>query len=78
MDFDAEGRLLVAHWGGGHIEVFGPDGGVPQTRIKCPFQATSNVHFRPGTAEVYVTELTNHALWTFTWKSVGRKEACEM
>jgi hypothetical protein len=26
MDFDEAGNLIVAHWGSGHLEVFGPGG----------------------------------------------------
>ena len=77
MDFDSSGHLLVANWGSGFIEVFPPTGGKPVRRIKCPFQAPSNIHFKPGTAEVYVTEHTYNALWRFTWDNTGRTEASE-
>ena len=78
MDFDAEGNLLVANWGSGHLEVFGPDGGYPKQRIRCPFRCPSNLHFRPGSEQVLVTEHENHALWQFQWKCPGRKEYCEL
>jgi hypothetical protein len=34
MDFDEAGNLIVAHWGSGHLEVFGPDGGLKTTSRK--------------------------------------------
>jgi gluconolactonase len=78
MDFDAEGRLLVANWGGGHIEVFGPEGGNPIERIKCPFDKPSNLHFRPNSTEVFVTEHDSDSLWKFNWKCQGAKQFCEI
>ena len=77
MDFDEDGFLLVANWGSGHVEVFPPTGGVPSTRIRCPFDRVSNVHFRPNSNEVFVTEHDNHALWSFEWRTKGRKEYCQ-
>ncbi|XP_005109246.2 diisopropyl-fluorophosphatase [Aplysia californica] len=77
MDFDDVGNLLVAHWGAGHIEVFGPDGGEPIKRIKCPFDKPSNVHFEPNSNIVYVTEHTNHALWKFQWENKGMPQYCD-
>lgn len=56
MDFDEDNNLLVAHWGSGFLEVFGSEGGSPHTRIKLPFAKVSNLHFKKGTKEVYVTE----------------------
>ena len=77
MDFDEDGFLLVANWGGGHIEVFPPAGGAPSTRIRCPFDRVSNVHFRPNSNEVLVTEHDDDALWSFEWRAKGRKEYCQ-
>uniref|UniRef100_A0A0B6ZM12 SMP-30/Gluconolactonase/LRE-like region domain-containing protein n=1 Tax=Arion vulgaris TaxID=1028688 RepID=A0A0B6ZM12_9EUPU len=77
MDFDENGNLLVAHWGSGFIEVFGSEGGEPIQRIKCPFDKPSNLHFEPGTSNVYITEHTNHALWKFLWESQGKPQFCE-
>ncbi|ESP05381.1 hypothetical protein LOTGIDRAFT_227997 [Lottia gigantea] len=78
MDFDEDGNLLVAHWGSGHIEVFGPDGGKPRQRIKCPFQKISNLHFVPKSKTVYVTEHDDDALWKFTWERPGKPQYCEL
>ena len=78
MDFDKNGNLLVANWGSSHIEVYSPDGGDPIHRIKCPFSKPSNLHFRPGSNEVYVTEHENHALWTFKWECQGKSQYCEL
>ncbi|KAK3090074.1 hypothetical protein FSP39_008960 [Pinctada imbricata] len=77
MDLDEEDNLLVAHWGSGHIEVFGRDGGEPHTRIKCPFDRPSNLHFKKGTKTVYVTEHDSHALWKFDWKRGGKPQFCD-
>lgn len=77
MDFDETGHLLVAHWGSGFIEVFGPDGGEPVKRIQCPFDKPSNVHFEPNSNTVYVTEHTNHALWKFQWINKGMPQYCD-
>ena len=78
MDFDSAGNLLVAHHGSEHIEVFGPEGGTPFCRIKCPFKTPSNVHFRPNTKEVYVTEHDTHGLWMFEWTQTGAKQYCDL
>ena len=78
MDFDAAGNLLVANWGAGHIEVFTAAGGAPVARVCCPFSRVSNLHFRPASRQVYVTEHDNHALWCFTWRHEGRTEYCSM
>ncbi|KAL8583566.1 hypothetical protein ACOMHN_028337 [Nucella lapillus] len=77
MDLDAEGNLLVAHWGSGHIEVFGPQGGPPQQRVVCPFSRPSNLHFGPGSCKVYVTEHDSHGLWSFTWTTRGMPQYCD-
>lgn len=60
------------------FQVFGPAGGVPHTRIKMPFLRVSNLHFRPGSEEVYVTEHDTHGLWKFTWKYKGAKQYSEL
>ena len=78
MDFDEEGYLLVANWGSSHIEVYGPNGGDPVARIKCPFKNPSNVHFKPNSNEVYVTEHEFNGVWKFTWRAKGAKQWCEL
>ncbi|KAL4236759.1 hypothetical protein ACF0H5_005144 [Mactra antiquata] len=77
MDFDEKDNLIVANWGGGHLEVFSPVGGEPITRIKCPFKNPSNVHFLPGTNTVFVTEHEFNGLWKFEWKNKAKKQYCE-
>ena len=77
MDYDEENYLIVANHGGEHLEVFSPAGGDPVMRIKCPFQTPSNVHFKPGTSTVYVTEHDFHGLWKFEWKRKGKPQYCE-
>ena len=77
MDFDEDNNLLVANWGSSHIEVFGPDGGEPKMRIRCPFEKPSNLHFKPQTKTVFVTEHENNAVWKFEWQRNGKKQFCE-
>lgn len=77
MDFDEENNLLVAHWGSGFLEVFGPEGGSPHTRVKCPFSKVSNLHFKKGTKEVYVTEHDSYGLWKFEWQRPGKLQYCD-
>ena len=77
MDFDIDNNLLVANWGSSHIEVFAPEGGHPIERIKCPFERPSNIHFKPNSSEVFVTEHDNHAVWRFDWKRKGMPQYCE-
>ncbi|XP_013398179.1 diisopropyl-fluorophosphatase-like [Lingula anatina] len=78
MDFDEVGNLIVANHGNGHLEVFGPLGGHPIYRIKCPFSMPSNVHFKPNSCLVFVTEHTYHGLWKFEWKYKGKAQYCEL
>lgn len=77
MDFDATGRLLVAHHGGSHIEVFNSQG-VLESRIKCPFMRPSNLHFLNGTKLCFVTEHDNHAVWKLEWLCEGRPMYCDI
>jgi gluconolactonase len=67
IDFDSEGNLLVANWGGGAIEVFDPDGHLLH-RIKTPFDKPSNIEIRPGTVELWITEHTTNSVWSTRWK----------
>ncbi|GFR81472.1 diisopropyl-fluorophosphatase [Elysia marginata] len=77
MDFDENGNLLVAHWGSSFIEVFGPEGRNPIKRIQCPFDKPSNLHFKPSSNIVLVTEHTYHGLWRFEWECKGMPQFCE-
>lgn len=77
MDFDEEGNLLVANWGSSHIEVYSASGELIG-RIKCPFKKASNVHFKPNSNELFITEHCNHALWQTKWQSKGKKQFCEL
>ncbi|XP_039274700.2 diisopropyl-fluorophosphatase-like isoform X1 [Styela clava] len=70
MDFDVNGNLLVAHHGGGHLEVFSANG-VLKTRIKCPFKQPSNLHFKPASRTCYVTEHDFNGVWEFEWECEG-------
>jgi len=71
MDFDIEGNLLAAHWKGSSIDVFDAQGTLME-RIETSFDRPSNVHFggRDGKS-LYITELTNGAVWRTTWRYAG-------
>ena len=77
MDFDENDNLLVAHIRSGFIDVYGPNGGEPHTRIKCPFSKPSNLHFKNNSTSVFVTEHENHALWRFEWIRKGKSQYCD-
>ena len=77
MDFDCQGNLLVANWNSGYIEVFTANGD-HSARIKCPFKKVSNLDFKPGSQEVYVTEHDEDGLWKFTWKNEGKRHYCHL
>jgi gluconolactonase len=70
IDFDSEGNLLVANWGGGSIDVFGAQGGLTE-RFFTPFDKPSNLEIRPGTNELWVTEHTHMGVWKMTWKHLA-------
>lgn len=64
IDFDSEGHLLAANWGGAAIEIFAPDGN-HVARISLPFAKPSNLHFRgPDSRELLVTEHDSGGLWS--------------
>ena len=72
LDFDVAGNLLAAHWKGSSVDVFDRRGKVVE-RIETPFDRPSNVHFGgPEGRALYVTELTNGALWRTTWRYPGQ------
>ena len=71
IDFDLQGNLLAANWGGGAIEVFDPAGRAIE-KIVAPFSQPSNVHFGGADGRtLYVTEHSNNAIWRTTWKYPG-------
>lgn len=64
---DDEGNVLVANWGEGTIEIFPPEGGNPQARIRCPFTHPSSLLFHPDSSDLYVTDHIEGALWKTKW-----------
>jgi gluconolactonase len=71
IDFDTDGLLLATNWGGGHLEVFDPQGKLVE-RVPLPFDKPSNLHFGgPDGRDLYVTEHTHHALWRSRWRTPG-------
>lgn len=72
MDFDEEGFLLVAHFGGSSVDVFDPQGKLVE-RIGCPFAKVTNVHFGgPDGRTLYVTELSEISVWKTRWRRAGQ------
>ncbi|MDK2970416.1 MAG: gluconolactonase [Candidatus Sumerlaeota bacterium] len=56
MNFDADGNLYIAHFGGGHVWVVAPDGSVLR-KIKTPGKKPSNVEFGgPDLRTLFLTE----------------------
>ena len=78
MDFDEHNNLLVTYQTSGSIEVFPPGGGEPTESIRCPFARPSNLHFRPRSRQVYVTEHNFHGLWRFQWDFCGKLQMCDL
>lgn len=76
MDFDEQGRLIVANWGSWHLEVYSP-AGEHIKRVRCPFRNPSNVHFAPGSRMLYVTEHEYHGVWQFEWECPGQVQYCD-
>jgi len=71
LDFDVEGNLLAANWGGCCIEVFRPNGTL-ECRIDLPFEKPSNLHFGGVDGmDIYITEHTHHAIWLARWHRPG-------
>jgi gluconolactonase len=71
IDFDIEGNLLAANWGGGAIEVFDSKGKLLE-RIQTPFAAPSNLHFGGADGrDLFITEHTNNAVWKTRWRYRG-------
>lgn len=71
MDFDVEGNLLVANWGGSAIEIFDRKGKHIDA-IATPFPKPSNVHFGgPDGRRLVITDNGNHAIWETRWRRAG-------
>lgn len=66
----------MCNWGAGFVEVLDQHGRLA-TRIKCPFERVSNLHFVPGKRTVLVTEHSEHGLWRFEWTCGGQPQYCE-
>lgn len=74
MDFDSEGNLLVANWGGSSIDVFDPSG-VLINRLMLPFPSPSNVHFKGlGSKTLLITDHEHHGLWKAEYSSSGQMQ----
>lgn len=74
LDFDAEGYLIATNWGGGHLEVYSPEGNLHR-RFSLPFANPSNVHFEgPSSRSLLITEHSNNALWRCQWPCAGQRQ----
>ena len=63
INFDREGNLYVAHFGGGAIYVLSPDGSVKR-KITAPGQKPTNVEFAgPDLKTLYITECETNAVY---------------
>lgn len=77
LDFDIEGNLLAAHWGGGSLDVFDPEGKLVE-RIMLPFKSPSNLHFGgKGSRKIFVTEHDTNGVWALEWVRAGQPQFCE-
>lgn len=74
IEFDAEGNLIATNWGGGHLEVFSPDGALLR-RVAMPFEKPSNLHFEgPGSRTLLITEHSTSGLWRTGWPCGGQMQ----
>ena len=74
LDFDANGNLLAANWGGSSIDVFSP-GGELINRMMLPFPSPSNVHFKgPGSKTLLITEHETNGLWEAEYSVAGQMQ----
>lgn len=63
MAFAADGRLLVAHFGGGTVDVFAPDG-APDGTIAIPGPSVTNVAFGgDDNMDIVVTEVSTGSVY---------------
>lgn len=76
LDFDVQGNLLAAYWGGSSLDVFDPSGELIE-RVMLPFKAPSNLHFGgEDNRTVYITEHDTNGVWRLTWKHAGQPQLC--
>lgn len=63
IDFDREGNLYVAHFGGGAVYVIAPDGGIRQ-KIPTPGQKPTNIEFGGEDLKMlFLTEVETNTLY---------------
>lgn len=66
MNFDTAGNLYVAHFGGGHVVVFAPDGSIVR-KIATPGKKPSNVEFAGADLKtLYVTEDETNGVYSMS------------
>ncbi len=71
MNLDVEGNLYVAHFCGGAILVYSPDGELIR-KIETPGSCPSNIDFAGDDLRtIYLTEDETHAVYKTTWDVPG-------
>jgi gluconolactonase len=73
IEFDVEGNLYVAHFGGKAVYIFSPEGNLIQ-KIETPGSKPTNLEF--GDADyktLYLTEVETNALYKIRTKIPGKK-----
>jgi gluconolactonase len=74
MDFDVNGRLLVAHYGSSTVEVYEADGSWLRS-LPMPFEKVTNVHFQgPGSTALMITENSENGLWHCEYETSGQPQ----
>lgn len=73
MAFDENGLLYVAHFGGGTVDIFDPDGTVVD-RIPIPGEQPTNVAFGgPENKTLVITEVQTHAVYRVRLDVAGQR-----
>ncbi|BAM03092.1 SMP-30/gluconolactonase/LRE family protein [Phycisphaera mikurensis] len=75
IDFDAEGRLVVANYGEGELDVFDADGGLLD-RVELPFGEVTNLHLGgPDGRDLILTEHETPGVWKTRWPVPGIRQS---
>lgn len=73
IEFDVEGNLYAAHFGGGAVYVFSPEGKIIQ-KINTPGLKPTNLEFGgPDLKTLFLTEVVTNSLYKIDCKLVGSK-----
>jgi gluconolactonase len=73
IDFDINGNLYVAHFGGKAVYIFSPEGKLQQ-KIETPGSKPTNLEFGDGDFKtLYLTEVETNSLYKIRTKFPGKK-----